>query len=88
LKPLGKLFGISRRPLTTHAARHSWASAARNHGVGLAVISAALGHSSEATTQIYLNQLDNHLLARANGRIAQVFFRDENGRKKKKYYFL
>ncbi|MDR1763298.1 MAG: site-specific integrase [Dysgonamonadaceae bacterium] len=61
------------RNLSTHAARHSWASVARNHGLRLTVISTALGHSSESTTQIYLDQLDNSLLASANETVSSLF---------------
>jgi len=55
--------------LTSYCARHSWATAARNHNVPITVISAALGHSSERTTQIYLAMLENSVIDNANREI-------------------
>ncbi|MCM1502945.1 MAG: site-specific integrase [Bacteroidales bacterium] len=52
--------------LTSYTSRHSWATAARNHDVPLSVISAAMGHSSERTTQIYLANLENSVIDAAN----------------------
>jgi integrase len=72
LKIIGKRAGIMHG-FSTHAARHSWASFARNHGISLTVISAALGHRTETTTQIYLNQLDTGLIAKANMTISKLF---------------
>lgn len=52
--------------LTSYTSRHSWATAARNHNVPISVISAALGHTSELTTQIYLKTLENSVIDEAN----------------------
>ena len=52
--------------LTSYTARHSWATAARNHNVPLSVISAGMGHTSEQTTRIYLAALDNSVIDEAN----------------------
>ena len=49
--------------------RHSGATAARNHDVPIAVISAGMGHSSERTTLIYLDSLDNAIIDNANEKI-------------------
>ena len=49
-----------------YTARHSWATAARNHQVPVSVISAGMGHTSERTTQIYLTMLENSLIDNAN----------------------
>lgn len=56
-------------PLTTYVARHSWASIARSKSIALSVISEALGHDSETTTQIYLASLDASAVDRANRQI-------------------
>lgn len=56
-------------PLSSYTPRHSWATAARDRGVPLAVISAGMGHSSEKTTLIYLDSLDNAVIDNANERI-------------------
>lgn len=52
--------------LTSYTPRHSWATIARNHNIPLSVISAGLGHTSEQTTQIYLNMLENAVIDKAN----------------------
>lgn len=52
--------------LTSYTARHSWATAARNHNIPISVISAGMGHSSERTTQIYLATLENSIIDDAN----------------------
>lgn len=58
--------------LTSYVARHTWATVARKHRIPLAVISAGMGHTSEKTTQIYLESLDSSLIDRANRRIVQA----------------
>ena len=65
LKKVGRAAGIATT-LTFYVARHSWSSIAkqRNHPIG--VISSALGHTSERTTQIYLAALDNTAIDDAN----------------------
>lgn len=68
LKRLGGLIGRAL-PLSSYTPRHSWATAARNHGVPTAVISAGMGHSSERTTLIYLDSLDNVVIDDANREI-------------------
>lgn len=52
-----------------YISRHSWATAARNHNIPVAVISAGMGHTSEKTTLIYLDSLDNSLIDNANNGI-------------------
>lgn len=65
LKRLGKLIG-ENLSLSTYTPRHSWATAARNHNVPLYVISAGMGHTSEKTTLIYLNSVENSVIDEAN----------------------
>lgn len=68
LKELGRRIG-SPMPLTLYAARHSWASTAHGLGVPVGVISEGMGHSSEATTRIYLAELDATAVDAANSQI-------------------
>lgn len=65
LKRVAARIGLSI-PLTTYVARHSWASIARNKNIPLAVISEAMGHDSELTTQIYLASLECSVIDKAN----------------------
>ena len=72
LKSIGRSLGLPR-PLTMYVARHSWASIAQASQVPLPVISAALGHTSERTTRIYLEAIDAQRVDEANERvIAQI----------------
>lgn len=57
--------------LTSYVARHSWATEALRQNIPVAVISQALGHTSEKTTRIYLAQLDQSVLNRANAKITK-----------------
>ena len=65
LKEVGRLLEIST-PLTSYVARHSWATIAKRSGVPTAVISEGLGHTTEKTTQIYLDSFENEVLDAAN----------------------
>ncbi len=65
LKQVGSLAGLAT-PLTLYVARHSWASAARNKGIPLNIISEGMGHNSEATTRIYLASIDTTAVDAAN----------------------
>ena len=51
VRKFGTMLEISE-PLTFYAARHSWATLARDCGTPLTVISAGMGHTSERTTRI------------------------------------
>ncbi len=68
LKRLGAKIGINGK-LTLYVARHSWATAARGHHVSLSVISEALGHNSETTTQIYLRSIQTSEIDDANAKV-------------------
>lgn len=65
LKKIAMMVGVSM-PLTLYCARHSWATAAREHGVPVSVISEGMGHGSESTTRIYLASLDASTVDCAN----------------------
>lgn len=62
---LSRILGCGCR-LTSYTARHSWATAARDHNVPISVISQGMGHASEYTTQIYLTMLENSVIDEAN----------------------
>ncbi len=64
--------------LTSYTARHSWATTARKHKIPLSVISAGMGHTSERTTQIYLESIDNSVIDAAN----QSLLKNFNNKKK------
>ncbi len=51
--------------------RHSWASAAYHLGIPIAIISQALGHSSEKMTRIYLSAFDAGKVGEANKRVSE-----------------
>lgn len=61
LKEIGELCGIDA-PLTSYVARHSYATIAKHKGVPTAIISEALGHTSEEVTQVYLDSFDKEVL--------------------------
>ena len=48
-----------RTPLTTYAARHTYATVLKRSGVSVALISESLGHSNVSITQIYLDSFEN-----------------------------
>lgn len=68
LKKLGQLLGLPI-PLTTYVARHTWASLALSTDASISTISKAMGHDSEATTRIYLAQLDTSLVDATNAAV-------------------
>ena len=65
LKKIGEMVGL-QMPLTTYVGRHTWASAMRDMGCDLSLISKGLGHESLKTTQIYLSTIDTSAVAKAN----------------------
>ena len=71
LKKLSLYAGLEV-PLTSYVARHSWATIAQNSDVPISVISAALGHTTEQTTRIYLSAIDNSKIDEANSRIISL----------------
>ena len=75
LKKLGKLTGENLH-LSSYTARHSWATVARKHNIPLSVISAGMGHTSEKTTLIYLDSVENSLIDKANEEILEALCRN------------
>lgn len=65
LKMIGKKAKLDIS-LTTYVARHTYATVMKRSGVSTSVISEALGHNSELTTQIYLDSFENDVLDEAS----------------------
>lgn len=74
LKILAGLSGISKS-VSTHTARHTWATMGRYNNLPISVISECLGHNSEKTTRIYLDSLENSILDAANDVILSTIVR-------------
>ncbi|MDL2320579.1 site-specific integrase [Alistipes sp. OttesenSCG-928-B03] len=60
LKELGRMVGIEH--LSTHVARHTWATLAKKSMIDIQVISEALGHKDMKTTSRYLASFDQSTL--------------------------
>jgi len=71
LKRLADLCRI-RKKLSTHVARHTWATIAKGENLPLSVISEGLGHSSEKTTAIYLASFDRSVIDRAGDAVVRA----------------
>lgn len=74
LARLSQLAGV-RDKVTTHVARHSWATMAKKENLPLWVISEGLGHSNEKTTYTYLASFERSVLDTANERISTLIDR-------------
>lgn len=61
----------SKPSLTSYVSRHSWATIARDHGNATSVISKALGHTSERTTQVYLSSIEDSVVDKINEEIVE-----------------
>ena len=77
LHEIGKKLGLTK-PLTMYVARHSWATVAREMDTPMSIISQGMGHGSEKTTQIYLKEIDNGKIDKANSRIIEQIGEQEN----------
>lgn len=71
LKVLAAHAGVSRS-VTTHVARHSWASVGKLLNIPVPVLSDGLGHTTQVMTSIYLAQLENRILDDANELISRA----------------
>lgn len=69
LKEIQHICGIKKN-LTTHTARHSYATRLLNHGVSLEVVSRALGHSSTNITKHYARLLDKTVVNEIRNKMA------------------
>lgn len=68
LKKVGEAAGVKKN-LTMYCSRHSWATIARNKNIPLSVISEALGHDCERTTQAYLDSIQTSVVDKSNRQI-------------------
>ncbi len=82
LKRIAALCGITVN-ISTHVARHSWATVARNAGLSLAVISEGLGHTHQRTTEIYLASLERSIIDRASQMVSEAILNRQPGKSKK-----
>jgi integrase len=82
LKKLAKELGIKEN-LTTHVARHSWATMAYRNNVPISTISEALGHRTEEVTRIYLASLGLEKLTQAIDIITEALDKEEEKEKEK-----
>lgn len=62
--------------LTMYVARHSWANIARHQHIPISIISEGMGHSSESTTRIYLDSINNSIIDHANHSIIESLYRN------------
>jgi len=77
LKKIGRRIAPGTK-LTMYVARHSWATAARDLGVPVSVISNAMGHTSERTTQIYLQSICTEVINKANSVVTKALMGGES----------
>lgn len=70
LKEIAKQAGIKSN-LSSYVVRHTWASMAYQNNVELPVISKALGHTNTTTTMVYIRELNDSYLVKANKKILQ-----------------
>lgn len=85
LRKIASMLGFGKY-FSTHAARHSWATMARNEGLSLAVISEGLGHASQKTTEIYLASLEQSVLDRASRLVSEAITRGRRPRERGKEF--
>ena len=58
--------------LTMYCARHSWATIAREQSIPMSVISHAMGHTNESTTEVYLKAIDLAIIDKCNSEIISL----------------
>lgn len=71
LKEIARLAGININ-LTMYCARHSWATIARDMEVPMNIISRAMGHVNERTTEIYIRSVDADTVDKVNEQIIRM----------------
>ncbi|MCI6133286.1 MAG: site-specific integrase [Parabacteroides distasonis] len=76
LKKISNTIGL-KTPLRLHAARHSWATIAKENGAPIHVIGECLGHTSEKRTRIYLKELDRSVLDKVNNQVADFILNSD-----------
>lgn len=78
LKRLAGMAGVSKT-VSTHVARHSWATICKNELLPLSVICEGLGHSSEKMTRKYLDSFDFSVLGEAGKTVMSAISRSSFG---------
>lgn len=71
LNKIGRILDLSI-PLTTHVARHTWATLAKWNNVELAKISEGLGHNNIKTTIRYLDSFEESVMDQVSEQIASL----------------
>lgn len=71
LNRIGEMLSLSI-PLTTHVARHTWATLAKWNNVELAKISEGLGHNNIKTTIRYLSSFEESVMDQISEQIASL----------------
>lgn len=66
LREIAKMIGEEDLNLTTYVGRHTYATTLKKSGKSIALISEAMGHSSEKVTQTYLKSFENSELDEAD----------------------
>lgn len=72
LKSLAVIVGV-REDLTSHMARHTFATIALNRGVPLAVVARMLGHSTTKCTEIYAQYLQRTIEQEGYDKLEDIF---------------
>ncbi len=72
LKKLAEMIGCESLHLSSYTARHTWATVARDNGVDISVIQAAMGHSTEQITRIYLTSINHASVDSAQSRLIEL----------------
>lgn len=72
LKTIGEMVELEI-PLTSYVARHSAATIMKRSGVSTSIISQSLGHTTEKTTQIYLDSFDDTTMNQALSTLTNLF---------------
>ncbi len=67
LKSVAEMIGVPVDGFVFYTARHTYATALKKKGVGIAVIAEALGHSDIRTTEDYLKSFGDEVLDAADG---------------------
>lgn len=71
LKEISQIMELPE-PLTSYVSRHTWATLAKYLGIATIIISDAMGHTSEDTTKIYLDKINNTVLDEANNAVVAI----------------
>jgi integrase len=64
LKEIARIVGIAK-PLSSYAARHSFATNLKHSGVAISIISESLGHRTQDVTETYLKSFENSVIDEA-----------------------